>query len=120
MAVPTVDQLPEELRKAQAAIQLPEVQDMLRELAQYNLGIFMPHMHTETASFEVLPDDMVQVESDLRVSFVPYNDQGPEQAVQVAWRWIDDGVINGAVCASQCYPTTTQSGGETHRTVHGT
>ena len=31
--------LPEELRKAQEAIHLPEVQEMLKQLAAYNLGI---------------------------------------------------------------------------------
>ena len=29
------------------SIQEPEVQEMLRRLSAYGLGIFMPHMHTE-------------------------------------------------------------------------
>jgi hypothetical protein len=37
--------LPKELRTAQEAIQLPEVQEMMRKLSVYNLGVFMPHMH---------------------------------------------------------------------------
>ena len=39
--------LPLALRIAQGAIQLPEVQDMLRRLSVYKLGIFMPHTHDE-------------------------------------------------------------------------
>ncbi len=34
------------LRTAQEAIHLPEVQEMLRRLAEYKLGIFMPHIIT--------------------------------------------------------------------------
>ena len=39
--------LPPTLRTAQAAIQWPKVQDMLRRLSAYRLGIFMPHQHDE-------------------------------------------------------------------------
>ena len=39
--------MPPGLRKAQAAIHLPEVQAMLRRLSEYELGIFMPHQHDE-------------------------------------------------------------------------
>ena len=40
--------LPQALMTAQAAIHLPEVQEMLRRLSEYKLGIFMPHMHDES------------------------------------------------------------------------
>jgi hypothetical protein len=46
--------LPTTLRTGQAAMQLPEVQDMLRRLSAFQLGIFMPHQHDE-ATGEVLP-----------------------------------------------------------------
>ena len=39
--------LPQALRTAQEAIHLPEVQEMLRRLSEYKLGIFMPHMHDD-------------------------------------------------------------------------
>ena len=62
--------LPSALRTAQAAIHLPEVQDMLRRLAEYELGIFMPHMHDDqTGEFRPLPGRMMQVESGSEVSF---------------------------------------------------
>ena len=48
--------LPDALRRAQEAIHFPEVQEMLRRLSEYQLGIFMPHMHDEkTGEFKVLP-----------------------------------------------------------------
>jgi hypothetical protein len=48
--------LPPALRTAQAAIHLPEVQEMLRRLSEYKLGIFMPHMHDrQTGEFQPLP-----------------------------------------------------------------
>ncbi len=62
--------LPPALQAAQAAIHIPEVQEMLRKLSEYKLGIFMPHMHGQsTGDFAVLADDVMQVESGLEVSF---------------------------------------------------
>ena len=62
--------LPQSLKTAQAAIHLPEVQEMLRRLSEHKLGIFMPHMHgPQTGEFESLPSDVIQVESGLEVSF---------------------------------------------------
>lgn len=62
--------LPQALRTAQEAIHLPEVQEMLRRLSEYKLGVFMPHMHDEhTGEFQALPDEVTQLESGLKVSF---------------------------------------------------
>ena len=48
--------MPPALRRAQAAIHLPEVQAMLRRLSEYDLGIFMPHRHDEqTGDFSRCP-----------------------------------------------------------------
>ena len=59
--------LPPALRTAQAAVHCPEVQEMLRRLSGYGLGIFMPHMHDErTGEFQPLPELVTQVESGLR------------------------------------------------------
>ena len=61
--------LPQALRAAQDAMHLPEVQVMLERLSKYKLGIFMPHMHDEkTGGFQLLADDVMQVESGLQVS----------------------------------------------------
>lgn len=82
--------LPSALRTAQDAIHLPEVQEMLRKLSEYNLGIFMPHMHEEhTGEFQQLPGDLVQVESGLEVSFQPKENIANRTArfLPVAWGW---------------------------------
>lgn len=93
--------LPRDLKTAQAAIQLPEVQEMLRRLSQYKLGIFMPHMHAEqTGEFEVLPDGLVQVESGLEVSFHTSKEVEQEKAqfMPVGWLWRGGKLTTSAAC----------------------
>ena len=85
-------QIPEELQRAQAAINLPEVREMLARLAKYNLGVCMPHMHAgESGAFQVLPHDTVQMESNLEVTFLPRGEAQALTAVPVAWRWVESG-----------------------------
>lgn len=82
--------LPPTLSTAQSAISLPEVQEMLRRLAEHNLGIFMPHMHDEeTGQFQPLPHGSVQVESGLEVSFRPTEEivRQPGRFLPVGWLW---------------------------------
>ena len=82
--------LPQTLRSAQEAIHLPEVQEMLRRLSEYKLGIFMPHMHDEqTGQFQPLPDEVVQVESGLEVSFQPMEEitSQADRFLPVGWIW---------------------------------
>ena len=93
--------LPQTLRTAQDAIRLPEVQEMLRRLSGYQLGIFMPHMHDElTGEFQSLPDEVMQVESGLGVSFQPTRQIHGSTApfLAVGWRWSADGPAPVAVC----------------------
>lgn len=81
--------LPEELAIARRAIELPEVQEMMRKLAAYNLGIYMPHMHdVKTGAFKVLPAGVTQVEDNLKISFQSVDPQG-RSYVPVAWLWRD-------------------------------
>lgn len=82
------------------AIQEPEVQDMLKRLSAYGLGIFMPHMHTDTGDFVDLPRGMVQVEDNLKVSF---QTRSEASGSAVGWVW-DDQAMVAAVC-SVCQPT---------------
>jgi hypothetical protein len=93
--------LPAELSTAQAAIQLPEVQEMLRKLSSFNLGVFMPHMHDEsTGDFKPLADDVVQIESALEVSFksiMAVSDQG-ERFLPVGWVWQAGACSVSAAC----------------------
>ena len=82
--------LPQAFRTAQEAIHLPEVQEMLRRLSGYKLGIFMPHMHDEqTGEFQPLPDEVMQVESGWEVSFQPTEEiaNQTDRFLPVGWLW---------------------------------
>lgn len=94
--------LPEELAIARAAIELPEVQEILRRLSAFHLGVYMPHSHDdETGAFQVLPAGVIQVEDDLQVSFQAA-DQSEGSYVPVAWVWRDGGLVAGAACTAIC------------------
>ena len=93
--------LPPTLRTAQAAIQLPEVQDMLRRLSAFQLGIFMPHQHDEaTGEFLPLPADVMQVESGLAVSFGRLDEIASQTAtfLPVGWLWRAGALTVAAAC----------------------
>lgn len=93
--------LPSALRIAQEAISLPEVQEMLRRLSKFKLGIFMPHMHDEqTGEFRPLQDDVTQVESSLKVSFhqVKRISTQTTRFLPVAWCWRDGMAEATSVC----------------------
>lgn len=93
--------LPPDLTIAQQAICLPEVQEMLRRLAQFKLGIFMPHSHDDTTGdFQVLRDEVVQVESGLEVSFHASEEitNQPDRFLPVGWSWRAGAATVSAVC----------------------
>jgi len=93
--------LPQALRTAQEAIRLPEVQAILRRLSEYKLGIFMPHMHDErTGEFQTLPDEVIQVESGLEVSFQPAAELAhrTDRFLPVGWMWRAGASTPMAVC----------------------
>ncbi len=93
--------LPPALRSAQAAVLLPEVQEMLRRLSGHGLGIYMPHMHDEkSGDFLSLPDDVTQVEAGLEVSFQPAADiaNQADRFVPVAWLWRAGALTTAAAC----------------------
>ena len=93
--------LPPALRTGQAAIHLPEVQAMLRRLSAYELGIFMPHRHDErTGEFQSLPDEVVQVESGMEVSFQPFAKiaNHAERFLPVGWLWRAGASTVAAAC----------------------
>jgi hypothetical protein len=93
--------LPQALRTAQEAIHLPEVQEMLRRLSEYKLGIFIPHMHDQDSDgFQLLPDEVMQVESGLQVSFQPSEEivNQTNRFMPVGWVWRADAPTPSAVC----------------------
>ncbi len=97
----TTSGLPQSLKTAQAAIHLPEVQQMLRQLSKHNLGIFMPHMHgQQTGEFEELADGVIQVESGLEVSFRATEDvvNRKDRFLPVGWCWRAGEATPIAVC----------------------
>ena len=101
--------LPPRIRAAQAAIHFPEVQDMLRRLSEYDLGICMPHMHDElTGNFAPLPNGFMPVESGLKVSFEPTGDvaERAEPFMPVGWAWRDGESVPVAACEMVGAPNT--------------
>jgi hypothetical protein len=93
--------LPSGLGAAQAAMHLPEVQDMLRRLSDFQLGIFMPHQHEEaTGEFLPLPADVMQVESGLAVSFQRLDAMASHTAsfLPVGWLWRGGATTVAAAC----------------------
>ena len=93
--------LPPALRTAQAAMQSPDVQEMLRRLSTHGLGICMPHMHDEkTGEFQPLPDQLMQVEAGLAVSFQPTAEVTKQEGrfLPVAWVWRDGMSMPSAAC----------------------
>lgn len=51
----------------------PEVQKLAEQLAEFGLGVAVPHIH-EGDNVLPLPPDKVQLEQDLKVSFVPLSE----------------------------------------------
>lgn len=93
--------LPPALETAQHSIHLPDVQEMLRRLSVYGLGVCMPHAHDErTSEFQPLPAGVVQVESSLTVSFQASEVLAGQGAafLPVAWHWRDGGLAIAAAC----------------------
>ena len=94
-----------EIENALASIDIPEVQEMIRRLAPFNLGVCVPHMHLPNIDFAPLPKDLVQVEEDCRVSWISRSKlEAMPESIPVAWRWVDDGVQAAAKCMSVCSP----------------
>ena len=117
---PMLQNLPPQLKIAQEAINNPEVQEMIKKLAQFNLGVFMPHQHNQTTGdFEVLEDGMMQMENDLEVSFVPINNTAPNTFLPVGWVWKFDGLSESAACTFGCnLVTSPTTGGLVHIKKH--
>jgi hypothetical protein len=119
-----VGRLPQDLQIAQDSIELPEVREMLKRLSQYNLGIYMPHMHDEqTGAFRPLPPGITQVEDGLVVSFRPQEecvDQGETSYIAVGWFLNpnamagDEEDIDKKMCIKRCRDTV-----HGHEVYHG-
>jgi hypothetical protein len=91
-----------EVRRAIDAVNLPEVQAIIKELAVYGLGVYAPHMHTREQAFAVLPDDMIQVEREQIVTWERRDHDVADQGIPVAWRWEGEGATASAECIQTC------------------
>lgn len=101
------------IEKAQQAIAQPEVQEMLKKLSEYGLGVFMPHMHdSETGNFVPLPTEMVSVERDLQVSFHHISDPEVASSRPVGWVWSN--AIQTAIVCTVCYEVSGRHGKGNH------
>lgn len=75
------------VQEAAQAVLRDDIKAMMKKLAEYGLGICVPHCHDEeTGAFKRLPAGIVQSESDLKVAFVRRNSLD-EHDVPVAWIW---------------------------------
>ena len=73
--------------EAAEAVQRDDVKAMMKALAEFGLGICVPHCHDEkSGAFMHLPEGIVQSESGLKVDFV-HRDSLDERDVPVAWLW---------------------------------
>lgn len=89
-------ELPESMRIAQRAIQTKELRALIEQLARYNLGVCMPHMHVQEGAFSELPPDMISLEQ--QSAFIPAMEADPENTLPVAWRWENGTVIVAGSC----------------------
>ncbi len=77
------------VQSASDIVREPRVQELMQELGTYGLAVCVPHMHDDqSGDFIPLPDDTVQSESKLKVSFVP-RASITENDIPVAWKWND-------------------------------
>jgi hypothetical protein len=102
---------------------LPEVQDMLRKLADYKLGIFMPHMHDEqTGDLQSMPDELMQVESSLNVSFKASKEIAgqTDRFIPVGWAWRAGAIATVTACEMVRGDTPDEAGRYVkHKMVNG-
>lgn len=75
------------------------VAELTKALAQYGLGIAIPHMHDEKSNMVSIPSGVVAYEDGLRISFLG-KDCVPTSAVAVGWHWIDGELRAWAGCCS--------------------
>jgi len=96
----TIVRFPTELQGSVRAINTPEVQEIMRQLGKYGLGVSLPHMHTDKG-MAPLPEDMISSENNLVVSFRQVDDEANSKALPVAWRRGED-VKSIARCSDNC------------------
>ncbi len=89
-----------ELQDTVRAVNLPEVQKIMRTLGEYGLSVALPHMHTQEGMVP-LPEDMISSEDNLKVSFRKRDESSLKPALPVMWRCGTE-VNSVAYCGAEC------------------
>ncbi len=83
----------------EAVLQNPEVQGMIKRLANFGLGVCWPHMHVN-GKMVPLKSGIVSYENEKQeVAFLPSDDERVTSSAPVGWRW-DSGLDAIAACHS--------------------
>lgn len=88
------------LQEAARAVNLPEVQDMIKKLGEYGLAVALPHMHVN-GKMVPLPDDMCAYESKLQISFGKRDEVTDVPMVPVMWQCGKE-IGSVASCVQNC------------------
>jgi hypothetical protein len=95
-------------RMMREAIHTPAVQEALKTLSKYGLGVWLPHMHAEDGHLVPLPNEMVSIEVEgeepatRQVTFVKRDTLDSSILNQTAVAWIWNESLNVAVVATSC------------------
>ena len=89
-----------DLQDSVRAVNTPEVQEMLRQLGKFGLGVALPHMHTDEGMVP-LPEDMIASEDNLKVTFRKRDKKTNSGALPVMWRR-GEGISSAAYCGQEC------------------
>ena len=96
----TISSFHPELQDSVRAMNTPEVQEILRQLGKFGLGVALPHMHTDEGMVP-LPEDMISSEDNLQVTFRKRNDVAKSDALPVMWRRGSE-ISSVAYCGQEC------------------
>lgn len=88
------------VQAAMDAVNLPEVQEMIRKLSAYGLAVAAPHFHGNDGTFLPLPSDRIILERRLQMTFPNSDDPSLEGSVPVMWRW--NGELQTVASCAQC------------------
>ena len=99
------------VERAQRAVELPEVLELMKKLAEHGLGVFMPHIHPPEGGFAPLPAGTVQLEGNLKVSFVDESCEDLRSAIPVGWTWSE----GKAKASASCFCGGASHGKEWHK-----
>jgi hypothetical protein len=91
-----IQDLPESMQIAINAIETDEVQQIIKTLSEYNLGVTMPHMHRVEGEFSELPVGVIALER--QSDFVNESEIDCENTLPVTWRWKNGKVVVAGSC----------------------